>query len=116
MHIHVGLHDFMPAVIMLDYYLVTLHGVRLAPLLDARQRLLFSNAPIKWYMLLLAGVSGERCRPIFIHGQTPYGGDGGGGGGWVGWGVNQAYSRLSTTHGHITDCKLDSVVYAGVCV
>ncbi len=26
----------------------------------------------------------------------------------------QAYSRLSTTHGHITDCKLDSVVYAGV--
>ncbi len=36
----------------------------------------------------------------------------GGVGGWV----NQAYSRLSTTHGHITDCKLDSVVYAGVCV
>ncbi len=34
------------------------------------------------------------------------------GGGWV----NQAYSRLSTTHGHITDCKLDSVVYAGGCV
>ncbi len=33
-------------------------------------------------------------------------------GGWM----NQAYSRLSTTHGHITDCKLDSVVYAGVCV
>ncbi len=32
-----------------------------------------------------------------------------------GW-ANQAYSRLSTTHGHITDCKLDSVVYAGVCV
>ncbi len=31
-------------------------------------------------------------------------------------GVNQAYSRLSTTHGHITDSKLDSVVYAGVCV
>ncbi len=31
-------------------------------------------------------------------------------------GGNQAYSRLSTTHGHITDCKLDSVVYAGVCV
>ncbi len=30
--------------------------------------------------------------------------------------VNQAYSRLSTTHGHITECKLDSVVYAGVCV
>ncbi len=27
--------------------------------------------------------------------------------------VNQAYSRLSTTHGHITDCKLDSVGYAG---
>ncbi len=33
-------------------------------------------------------------------------------GGWV----NQAYSRLLTTHGHITDCKLDSVVYVGVCV
>ncbi len=33
----------------------------------------------------------------------------------VGW-VNQAYNRLSTTHVHITDCKLDSVVYAGVCV
>ncbi len=33
-----------------------------------------------------------------------------------GGGVNQAYSRLSTTHGHITNCKLDSVVYAGVCV
>ncbi len=31
-------------------------------------------------------------------------------------GVNQAYSRLSTTHGHITDCKLDSVVYVDVCV
>ncbi len=31
-------------------------------------------------------------------------------------GVNQAYSRLSTTHGHITDCKLDSVVYGAVCV
>ncbi len=30
--------------------------------------------------------------------------------GWVGGWVNQAYSRLSTTHGHITDCKLDSVV------
>ncbi len=25
---------------------------------------------------------------------------------------DQAYSQLSTTHGHITDCKLDSVVYA----
>ena len=31
-----------------------------------------------------------------------------------GGGVNQAYSRLSTTHDHITDRKLDSVVYAGV--
>ncbi len=30
--------------------------------------------------------------------------------------VNQAYSRLSTIHSHITDCQLDSVVYAGVCV
>ncbi len=28
--------------------------------------------------------------------------------------MNQAYSRLLTTRGHITDCKLDSVVYAGV--
>ena len=37
---------------------------------------------------------------------------------WGGGGVevNQAYSRLSTTHGHITNCKLDSVMYAGVCV
>ena len=34
----------------------------------------------------------------------------------VNGGGNQAYSRLSTTHGHITDCKLDLVVYAGVCV
>ncbi len=33
-----------------------------------------------------------------------------------GGGVNQAYSRLSTIHAHITDCKLDSVMYAGVCV
>ncbi len=33
-----------------------------------------------------------------------------------GGGVNQSYSRLSTTHGCITDCKLDSVLYAGVCV
>ncbi len=33
-----------------------------------------------------------------------------------GGGVNQAYSRLSTTHGHITDCKFNPVVYAGVCV
>ncbi len=32
------------------------------------------------------------------------------GGGWV----NQAYSRLSTTHGHITDCKFDSVVYVAM--
>ncbi len=35
---------------------------------------------------------------------------------WVLVGWDQVYSRLSTTHGHITDCKLDSVVYAGVCV
>ncbi len=34
--------------------------------------------------------------------------------GTKGGGVGQASSRLSTTHGHITDCKLDSVVYAGV--
>ncbi len=33
-----------------------------------------------------------------------------------GGGENQAYSRLSTTHGHIPDCTLDSVVCAGVCV
>ncbi len=32
----------------------------------------------------------------------------------MGVGVNQAYSRLSATHGHITNCKLDLVVYAGV--
>ncbi len=31
-------------------------------------------------------------------------------------GVNQSYSRLTTTHGPITDCKFDSVVYAGACV
>ncbi len=31
-----------------------------------------------------------------------------------GGGGEQAYSRLSTKHGHITDCKLDSVVYADV--
>ena len=31
-------------------------------------------------------------------------------------GLNQAYSWLSTTHGHIIDCKLDSVVYIGACV
>ncbi len=31
-------------------------------------------------------------------------------GGWV----NRAYSRLSTIQGHITDGKLDPVVYAGV--
>ncbi len=36
--------------------------------------------------------------------------------GWVGGWVNQAYSRLSTTHGHITDCKLDSVVYASILI
>ena len=35
----------------------------------------------------------------------------------VGGGGGQAYSRLLTTHDdHITDYKLDSVVYAGVCV
>ncbi len=34
----------------------------------------------------------------------------------VGGGGNQAYSRFSTTHGHVTDCKLDSVVYASLCV
>ncbi len=31
-------------------------------------------------------------------------------------GGDQADSLLSTTHGYITDCKLDSVVYTGVCV
>ncbi len=31
-------------------------------------------------------------------------------------GGNQAYSQLSTSHGHIIDCMFDSVVYAGVCV
>ncbi len=34
---------------------------------------------------------------------------------FVNMGENQPYSRLSTTHGHITDCKLDSVVCVGVC-
>ncbi len=29
-------------------------------------------------------------------------------------GGNQAYSRLSTAHGHITDCKLDSVVFSEI--
>ncbi len=29
---------------------------------------------------------------------------------WDGW-MNQAYSRLSTTHGHITDCKLWVCMY-----
>ncbi len=33
-----------------------------------------------------------------------------------GVGKNQVYSHLSTTHGRITDCKLDLVVYAGVFV
>ncbi len=28
--------------------------------------------------------------------------------------MNQAYGRLLTTHGHITDCNLDSVVYESV--
>ncbi len=31
-----------------------------------------------------------------------------------GRGGNQAYSPLSTTRGHITNCKLDSVVYVAV--
>ena len=35
------------------------------------------------------------------------------GGGRVG-GVSQAYNWLSTTHTHITDCKLDSLVHASV--
>ncbi len=30
--------------------------------------------------------------------------------------VNQVYGQLSTTHGHIPDCKLDSVVYAQWCM
>ncbi len=30
--------------------------------------------------------------------------------------MNPAYSRVSTTRGHIIDCKLDSVVYAGVVI
>ncbi len=34
----------------------------------------------------------------------------------LGGGGDQAYSRLSTTHGHIADWKMVSVVYAGVCV
>ncbi len=62
------------------------------------------------FIIVITGYN--RCtltpRPLNIHvcvGRT-----------WVGGWVNQAYSRLSTTHGHITDCKLDSVVYASVCV
>ena len=31
-----------------------------------------------------------------------------------GGGGARLYSLLSTTHGHITDCKVDSVVYTGV--
>ncbi len=34
----------------------------------------------------------------------------------VGGEVNQAYSRLSTTHGPMTDCRLDSVMHVDVCV
>ncbi len=49
------------------------------------------------------------CRPLPWHTTATRLGGGGGGG------VNQAYSRLSTTHGYITDCKLDSVVHASVC-
>ncbi len=33
-----------------------------------------------------------------------------------GGGGDQAYRRLSPTHGHNTDCKLDWVLYAGVCM
>ena len=33
----------------------------------------------------------------------------------LGGGGGQAYSRLSTTHCHISDNKLDSVVHVGVC-
>ncbi len=50
------------------------------------------------------------------YGRRMFGAGSGGGGHYWGRGVNQAYSWLSPTHGHITDCKLDSVVYAGVCV
>ncbi len=46
--------------------------------------------------------------------RRPSGGSGGGGGG--GGGGNQAYKRLSTKHGQITEGKLDLVVGAGVCV
>ncbi len=30
-------------------------------------------------------------------------------------GVNQAYGRVLSTHVHIADCKLDSIVHVGVC-
>ena len=58
-------------------------------------------------MLSITGTSGKNSgqEQQFLPALYTMGGRGGG---------NQAYSRLSTTHGHITDCKLDSVVYAGV--
>ncbi len=48
----------------------------------------------------------KRVSPFFVF--IDHSGEGGG--------VNQTYSWLSTTHGHITECKLDTVVYAGVCM
>ncbi len=48
-------------------------------------------------------ISGCHCYCIVLRNSI---GTGGGG--------DQAYSRLSTNHGHITDCKLVSVVDAGV--
>ncbi len=53
--------------------------------------------------------SSHSYTPLTLHSRAMHAYSGG-------VGVNQAYSRLSTTHGHITDCKSDSVVYAGVCM
>ncbi len=61
-----------------------------------------SDDKVNW---LLVGVRHHEQQLLYT-GHVAIGGGGGG----------QAYSRLSTTQGHITDCKLDSVVYAGVCV
>ncbi len=49
--------------------------------------------------------SGHHCQQFLVGGAIP-----------LLTGMKQVYSRLSTTHGHITNCKLDSVVYAGASV
>ena len=47
------------------------------------------------------------CRVDFVYGYHMYVQ-------WDGW-MNQAYSRLSTTHGHITDCKLLVCMSKSIC-